>query len=300
MSRVELHAIPAVVKPTSLDRTPYRSFLADVVVEHGPRAELTRTFLLADTHLRESGVRLSFASFEELIAVNRANKASWSPLLPLFDPSLNDLDDDNGFALLGRSASGQVVVTVAARLYELGQGSLAEEIESLRVLYRDPEASALPGEAMHVTSAVARATRGRAVFSGAAWVHPDWRKKNLIDPAAPIVRGLGLTRWMPDLTFSFMVPELVRNGTAKRWHMNVDWEITMINTPVKRGGTINAALSWTKPQLMLAHFSDYVAHRTGSSQRSTPSPSPHTAGVPRGAPADAADARSARARMGGV
>ena len=117
---------------------------------------------------------------------------------------------------------------------------------------------------MEVSSPVARETRGKAVFSGAAWVHPDWRKLNLIDPAAPIVRGLGLTRWMPDLTFSFMVPELVKNGTAKRWFMNVDWGITMVNTPVKRHGTINAAMSWTNPKLMLEHFNAFAEGRSAA------------------------------------
>lgn len=262
MSAVTAQPVPAVVRPQSLDRASNRSFLADVVVEHGPIAELNRTFLMADTHLREKGVRLSFGSFEELLAVNRANRANWSPLLPLFDPALNDLDDTNGFALLGRSGTGEVVTTVAARLYNLGDRSLADEIESLRLFYRDPAACALPGEAMRVSSPVARATRNKAVFSGAAWVHPEWRKLNLIDTAAPILRGIGLTRWMPDLTFSFMVPELVKNGTAKRWYMNVDWEITMINTPVKRNATINAALSWTNPRLMLQHFAAYVESRS--------------------------------------
>lgn len=262
MSASTAQPAPAVVRPPSLDRAAHRSFLADVAVEHGPIAELNRTFLMADTELREKGVRLSFAGLDELVAVNRANSASWSPLLPLFDPSLNDLGEHNSFALLGRSAAGEVVVTVASRLYTLGETPLADEIESLRLFYRDPAASAQAGEAMEVSSQVARATRGKAVFSGAAWVHPNWRKLNLIDPAAPIVRGLALTRWMPDLIFSFMVPELVKNGTAKRWFMNVDWGITMVNTPVKRNGTINAAMSWTNPRFMLDHFNAYIASRS--------------------------------------
>lgn len=259
----EAFAAPAVVRPTSLDQDGrYRSFLSDVVIEHGPRAPLNKTFLVADTHMREGGVRVSFGTFEELLAVNRANRANWSPLLPLFDPALNDLDESNGFALLGRAASGEVVVTCAARLYNL-ETTLADEIESLKIFYRNPAESALPDEAIRVSSPVARATRGRAVFSGAAWVHPNWRGANLTDAVAPLVRAMGLTRWAPSLTFSFMVPELVRNGTAKRWHMNADWEITMVNTPVKRGGTINAALSWTNRELMLQHFGSYVASRSG-------------------------------------
>jgi hypothetical protein len=254
---------PAIVPARSLDQGASRSFLADVVIEHGPRDLLNRMFLSADTQLRAAGVQLTFGSLEELIAVNKANSSNWSPLLPLFDPSLNDIAESDAFALMARAPSGQVVATVAARRYDLEEGTLADKIESLRLFYSDPAASALEGEEMRVSSPVARATRGVAVFSGAAWSHPDWRGARLIDPMAPIGRGIGLTRWHPDLTFSFMVPELVRNGTAKRWRMNVDWEITMINTPVKRGGTINAAMSWTTPVLMQEHFVDVVASRPG-------------------------------------
>ncbi|MGD9806602.1 MAG: hypothetical protein AB7E81_23280 [Hyphomicrobiaceae bacterium] len=254
---------PAVVPAASLDRGEHRSFLADVVIDHGPRDILNRMFLAADTQLRAAGVRLTFGSLEELIAVNRENRANWSPLLPLFDPELNDIDEKDAFILFARTPSGKVAATVGARRYDLADGTLADKIESLKLFYSDPAKSALEGEEIRVSSPVARGTRGTAVFSGAAWSHPDWRGARLIDPMAPIGRGVSLTKWYPDLTFSFMVPELVKNGTAKRWRMNVDWEITMINTPVKRGGTINAALSWTNPTFMEQHFVDVVASRPG-------------------------------------
>lgn len=259
MSASTAQSAPAAVRPLSLDRAAHRSFLADVVVEHGPIAELNRLFLTADTTLREKGVRLSLGTAEELIAANRLNPASWSPIVPLFDPSLNDLDDRNCYALLGRSASGDVVTTVAGRLYELEEASLADEIESLRFFYRDPDATKWPGESASVSSVVARETRGRAIFAGAAWVHPEWRKLDLMDAMAPIGRALGLTRWMPNLTFSFMVPQLVKNGTAKRWRMNVDWGIELVNTPVWRNSTVTTALSWTTPERMRVHFADFVA-----------------------------------------
>lgn len=252
---------PAAVRSLSLDRGPHRSFLSDVVIEHGPRDVLGRLFLTADTHLREMGVRLSFGTLDELVAVNTANRTSWSPLLPLFDPSLNDLDDGNGFALMARDASGEVVMTVASRLYELGNTTLAETIESLRVFYKAPEKSAWPGEEMRVTSKVAQSARNRVVFGGAAWVHPRFRGVNLVDPASPILRGVSLTRWHPELTFSFMVPELVRNGSAKRWHWNPDWGVTMINTPVKRNGVIDAALTWTNPELTRVQIDQYLGSR---------------------------------------
>lgn len=265
MAREQSVSTPAVVRSVSLDRGPHRSFLADVVIDHGPRDILNRMFLTVDTQLRAAGFRLTFGSLDELVAVNRANRANWSPLLPLFDPELNDIAEGDAFALFARAPSGQIAATLAARRYDLEDGTLADKIESLRLFYADPAKSALEGEEMRVSSTVARSTRGVAVFAGAAWSHPNWRGARLIDPMAPIGRGIGLTKWNPNLTFSFMVPELVKNGTAKRWRMNVDWEITMINTPVKRGGTINAALSWTNPTFMQEHFVDVVASRSGRS-----------------------------------
>jgi hypothetical protein len=263
MAREQSTSAPAAVRSISLDRGSQRSFLSNVVIDHGPRDILNRMFLAADTQLRAAGVRLTFGSLEELVAVNKANRANWSPLLPLFDPAVNDIAEDDAFALFARTPSGQVAATVAARRYDLEDGTLADKIESLRLFYSDPTKSALEGEEIRVSSPVARGTRGVAVFAGAAWSHPDWRGARLIDPMAPIGRGVSLTKWYPDLTFSFMVPDLVKNGTAKRWRMNVDWEITMINTPVKRGGTINAALSWTNPTLMQEHFVDVVSSRSG-------------------------------------
>ena len=58
------------------------------------------------------------------------------------------------------------------------------------------------------------------------------------------MRALSFTRWAPDFIFSFMVPKLIQAGVAQQAHLHVDEEITMINTPVKRGGTIHAGLVW--------------------------------------------------------
>ncbi|MFV0295054.1 MAG: hypothetical protein ACK5JT_02920 [Hyphomicrobiaceae bacterium] len=55
-----------------------------------------------------------------------------------------------------------------------------------------------------------------------------------------------------------MAPELVKAGLAWRTFLNVDWEVTMINTPVLRGQTIHAGLIWTDPAMMIEHFHDLV------------------------------------------
>jgi hypothetical protein len=59
-----------------------------------------------------------------------------------------------------------------------------------------------------------------------------------------INRGVFVTRWDPELVFSFMAPGLVKGGVAAACRMHAEFEVSMINTPVLRGGTIPAALIW--------------------------------------------------------
>lgn len=237
-----------------------RNFLSDVVIDYGPRDVLSRLFLKADTELREQGVNVSFAPFDELVALNRRHAESWRPLLPIFEPQISGLEEENGFAVLGRNTSGEVIYAHACRLYALTRSTLKDEIESLRLFYADPQRSRLPGEAMHVSAPCAALTTGRVVFIGAVWYHPDHRKKGLMQTTAPLVRALAYTRWQSDFAFSFMAEDLVKAGTAvKARFPHVEWDVAMVKTPVYRDGTLRAALVWTDAGEQLRHFYEYSA-----------------------------------------
>ena len=237
-----------------------RNFLSDVVIDYGPRDVLSRLFLKADTELREQGVTVSFGSFEELIDLNRRNAASWRPILPIFEPEISGLEEENGFAVFGRNGANEVIYAHACRLYTLTRCTLAEEIESLRLFYADPDRARQPGEAMHVTAPSAAKTTGRVVFIGAVWYRLDNRKKNLMQTTAPLVRALAYTRWQSDFAFSFMAEDLVKAGTAQKARFpHVEWEVSMVNTPVHRNGVLRAALVWTDAEEQLRHFAEYSA-----------------------------------------
>ena len=223
-----------------------------------------RLFLVADTGLRERGIFVSFGDCEELKAVNAENRESWSPLLPIFDPLESDVGESNCVAIVGRDASGKPVLAHASRCYDLGDTLLKDEIESLRILYRDPAKSALPGESLVCTAPVAARTRGKVVFTGALWVHPEFRGQNLVPLAMNLWRGLAITRWTHELSFSFMVPKLVKVGLAARAAMQVDWEVTMTNTPVKRGGVINAGMNWITRDQQIEHMRAFVEAASGA------------------------------------
>lgn len=253
---------PTSVRSTSLDRGAHRSFLSDVVIDYGPEKELGKMFLAADARMRERDIYLSFASFDELVWVNRRNGRSWRPILPLFDPSVSDIDDSNGYALIGRNASGEIVFTYGSRVYNLGDTTLKDEIESLRVFYRDPARDRADGEAMRVTAPAAADRQGLVAFTGAAWARPDYRRANLVHVTTPLTRGLSHTRWGWNFLFSFMAPDVVRGGIARECRMHVEWEIEMINTPVLRGDTLHAALVWTDWETQHGFIRDFLAERS--------------------------------------
>lgn len=252
-------AAPAVVRSTSLDHGGRRSFLADVVIEHGPRDLLGRLFLQADTRLREKGVRISFATVDELVAVNRANADTWRPILPLYDPAVSAIGPHNSHALLGWNAAGEIVCAHGCRLYDLGADTLKNEIESLRLFYRDPERARGPGEAMVCTAPTAATTSGRMVFTGAVWYRPDYRKLGIMPIFSTMNRAVLATRWGPEFVFSFMAADLVRAGVAKASRMpHAEDEIRMIRTPVYRDGILPAALVWCTSSEYNHLFAEFI------------------------------------------
>ena len=60
-------------------RWPNTHFLDAARVVHGPADVIGRVFLKAEQALRERGITLSFASFEELVDVNRLNSRDMAP-----------------------------------------------------------------------------------------------------------------------------------------------------------------------------------------------------------------------------
>ena len=261
MSAERAQSLPTAVRSSSLDRGGRRSLLNELVVEHGPRQEIARRMLVGDTALREHGIVSSFCSIEELCQINRANPESWSPLVPLFDPAVSDISEENAYAVVGRDANGRAVYAMAARIYALGADTLKAEIESLKLFYRDPAASAWEGEAINCTAPAAARMTGNVCFTGAAWVHPSQRGRHLQHLFRPIGRMINLTRWNPDYIVTFMAPNIIDTGAPRKGQLHLDMEVEMINTPVKRGGVIHAGLAWLTNAEQAEHVTDYYADR---------------------------------------
>ena len=229
-----------------------------ITLKHGPVGVLGRTILAAEQLALSKGVHLSFATGQELRAVNEANRATWLPLISVFDTRFNDLHERNAFFILGRDAAGDVVACQAGRLYEWEGTSFKEECESLRMFYRDPEAGKLPGEEWTVTALAARGTSGRVAFSGAAWYRRDLRGVGLVEWLPRLSRALAKGLWDTDVTVTVMAENNVKRGVFPRnGYRNGEWAVEAING---RMGTLRYALLWSKSDEMIEDLEQFLGN----------------------------------------
>jgi hypothetical protein len=228
------------------------ALLDAAMIEHGPRGLLRRFFIWADLAAKQRGVSISFAPLAELADVNRANAATWRPLLPLFSPELSEITPGTGFALLGRNGNGEVVAAQAARLYDWSTTSLYDEATSLRMFYRDVGAARDRGDMCELATPAAHVISGRVVFSGGGWYRPDFRGTGLGHVIPRISRAYAFTRWASDFTISVMAAAVVAGGFAERaGYTNVAaGALCMHISPV--GAVPGGALVWMESAQLLA------------------------------------------------
>jgi hypothetical protein len=234
------------------------SFIADLVINHGPAELLGKLLLAGDTAARERGVLLTFASLSELVEINQANGQSWLPLLPVFDPSCGRFDQSAAICLLGRNDGGEVVVTQAARFFHWQKTTFYDEATSLRMLYHDPDARSREGEALEVSAPSARKIGGRVVYTGAHWCRPDFRGKGFTGITPRIARALAIALWDVDFACTLMLEDVFSRGTAQRaGYLNSEWSVELKNTPL---GTHTAALLWNDRSEIVADLEGFLAN----------------------------------------
>ena len=234
-------------EPNAISRLPRNrsraSILRDIVVERGPVDVLGPFFLLSEAETRKRGVVLEFCTPQDLVAANESNRKSWLPLVPMFDPKYGVICADNSFSILGRNARGEVVTANSIIKYDWPTTDFVEEATSLRLFYADPDRMQQPGEQCIITSSRARCIRGRAAFSGAAWVRPDHRGLGLSEFLPRFIKAYAASRWSLDCIFGMMAEAVEKRGLAPRFgYDNVDWEARWLNSVV---GSLRLAILWT-------------------------------------------------------
>ena len=124
-------------------------------------------------------------------------------------------------------------------------------------MYEDPERSKRPGETCEVTAKAARSIKGRVVFSGAAWYHPDYRGRQLSTIVPILSRAYAFTHWNIDYLVAMMSEGVVSGGmTLRTGYTNIDWDIRVTNSPL---GDVRFAFMWMEPPQLLEDVAKFVA-----------------------------------------
>ncbi len=243
-----------------------RPFIEDLVIEHGPTELLGRLFLRVDSELRQRGITMRFASFQDLMDVNLANQDSWHPMFSTFNPETCRINDDNGYCLLGYDNDGRVVTTQAGRFFDWTQTTMFDELASMRVLYDDPDQDKRADERIEVTAEKTKNISGRCAFLGAIWVRPDFRRQSLPALMGRLSRAYALTRWNVDYTTAIITEPVHKGLMVKRLGTeNTDWSVELIDCPL---GDMTGSVIWASAdeitlmcQDFLARFDELMDHR---------------------------------------
>ena len=223
--------------------------LADITVDHGPEDLLVPLFLRAEYAIRQLGLSLSLASFDRLAEINAANRDSWLPLFPVYQPGFWPDANDNTFCLCADDDTGRTVATLAVRVYDWPASTFYDEALSLQLFYGDVERFRGPDESCSVSAASTRKVSGRVALAGAVWVHPDWRKHPRLMVLMPrFARAYALARWNIDFYTLLMTEGVFKGGLTRKTGMGkVDWSVDMTACPL---GNLRLGFLWmNRPDL---------------------------------------------------
>lgn len=187
-------------KATGLSTNSERPVLEDLQINHGPVTLLGRFFLIADAVLAKAGVTLVRASLSDAAATQAANVESWHLFPPMLDTRLSPIAPDMSYGLLGRNERGDVVCVQGGRIYDAGERSFADIVADQSFFYGSaiPPAQGLP--VAEVTAPSAALVKGRFVYSGGLWVHPDYRGRHLATVLPRFSRCYALSMWDTQFT----------------------------------------------------------------------------------------------------
>lgn len=211
-------------------------------------------------HLHAEGVSFLFHThLERLHEVNRQNRArGWFPLMPMFHCA--SYPGGQAIWIEGVNEQGETVMTEAVRLYHLE--SLAEELRSLRLFYREPATGAAPRERCICTARSAPRLGGMLACSGAGWARPDFRGRGFAAHVPRMVHGLACLLWRPQYIIGLVEPVLVEKGVVPFYGFPRDESgIRWLGSSTE--GNLELCLLWMTSEECLADLEAF----TGTRQR---------------------------------
>jgi len=203
------------------------SLIESIDIKHGPPELLARFFFKAEEEAASLGVQFEIGRVEELIQINREHRDTWPPLTPTFRHGMGGITNENAIAILGRDRSGKIIAAYSVRLFDWSATNFTAEAESLRLFYADPDKDKRDEEGCIVASPEGRELTGNCMYTGALWIHPDFRGTALSTILPWTSRAVGCASWPIDNSFALIGDY----GLAKK----LDWKVGYTADYVYRG-----------------------------------------------------------------
>ena len=174
-----------------------------LTIKHGPRELIARLVLDGDRAAQRLGVRLRLRhDFGGLLRLSdfETARGNWYKLVNYLNPTVVELTPENSYWISGENQDGEIIATVAGRVFYWPECSLHDR--AAEVFFGGRE----NGHPCTITTPAAREITGVAMCSGAMWVRPDYRRLGISPLLARIYRAYGAARWPLDWVFMFAVP----------------------------------------------------------------------------------------------
>ncbi|WP_128917198.1 hypothetical protein [Bradyrhizobium nanningense] len=176
--------------------------------------QVSRFIAAYDQAADQKGIKISVGfDFEEYVSITSVLPTK-GRTYPNFRPDRSPIVPGYGYWIIGVNKDDDVVLTEAARLYDLSESSFSHHLESLKAFYGDPAIHAHPRDRCVCKAPSAKEITGRVAYHGDRWVREDFRGQGIAKIIAGTARGVSLSMWSPDFVCGLVARRLLEKGSV--------------------------------------------------------------------------------------
>ncbi len=176
---------------------------------------VTRTMTALELSIDEMGLTITssgdFNKFAELRASVRSGLVS-----PMFDTSVNELDDLNSFWIEARDNEGQLIALQACRRDFIDR-NLAEWVPRwMGGLYLLRSELIVPTRLVVPANSLTHSIKGPGVYHGEVWISREFRHAKLCSTFVRIGMIISLVKWQPNVIWGLTSGDRATRGLSIR------------------------------------------------------------------------------------
>ncbi|WP_157450103.1 hypothetical protein [Bradyrhizobium sp. ARR65] len=192
--------------------------------------QVSRFLRAYDDAAAQKKIKISIGfDFHEYVSVTRITPTK-GRTYPNFRPDRSAIKSGEGFWVQGVDKNNEVVLLLAARLYDLSQSNFAEHLESLRAFYADPTVYAHPQDCCTCLAPSAEKITGKVAYLGDRWLRRDFRGQGVSRILAGIARGVTFAMWAPDFVCGLAARQLIEKGGVHGYphYDQAGWKLRLV------------------------------------------------------------------------